>query len=136
MSGGRVSIELRRLVRERAGGRCEYCRLPEADSLSVHQVDHVLARKHGGATTAENLALSCVCCNQRKGADLSSVDLETGALTPLFHPRRDHWAEHFRVIGLRIVPLTASGRVTVRLLGFNHPARILERELARAVGKK
>lgn len=135
MSLGHVPVELRRLVRERAGGRCEYCLLPEADSLSMHQVDHVLARKHNGKTAVENLALSCVLCNRRKGSDLSSVDLETGVLTPLFHPRRDRWTEHFRVVGLRIVPLTPIGRVTARLLGFNHPKRILERELLRAVGR-
>ncbi len=109
--------------------------LPEAASLSCHQVDHVLARKHGGKTTPENLALSCVYCSQRKVSDASSVDLETGKLTPLFNPRRDRWAAHFRVAGVRVVPLTATGRVTARLLGFNHPARILEREAAVAAGR-
>ena len=130
MSGPQVTAELRRLVRQRAGNRCEYCLLAEADSLSSHQMDHILARKHGGETTPENLALSCVCCNQRKGSDASSMDLETGKLTTLFNPRHDPWAAHFRVAGARIVPLTATGRVTARLLGFNHPARILEREAA------
>lgn len=135
MSGGRVPAELRRLVRDRANGRCEYCLLPEADSLSAHQVDHVLSRKHEGETSADNLALACACCNKRKGSDLSSVDPETRALTPLFNPRQDRWEEHFRVVGVRIAPLSAVGRVTVRLLGLNHPARVLERELARALGR-
>jgi hypothetical protein len=97
-------------------------------------VDHILARKHGGETTSENLALSCVSCNRRKGSDASSMDLENGKLTPLFNPRRDQWEAHFRAVGVRVVPLTATGRVTARLLGFNHPARILEREAALAAG--
>ena len=35
-------------VRDRAAGTCEYCRLPQAAYLLPFQVDHVIARKHGG----------------------------------------------------------------------------------------
>jgi 5-methylcytosine-specific restriction endonuclease McrA len=48
-----------RLVRQRAGGRCEYCRLPQEVSPIVFEVDHIVARKHGGADEAENLCLAC-----------------------------------------------------------------------------
>jgi hypothetical protein len=44
-----MNSALRALVRERAGRRCEYCRLHEddADFLTFH-VEHVVAKQHGG----------------------------------------------------------------------------------------
>jgi 5-methylcytosine-specific restriction endonuclease McrA len=62
-----VPAALWRLVRARAGERCEYCLIPETLTLAEHWVDHILAEKHGGQTAEENLALSCMACNQRKG---------------------------------------------------------------------
>ncbi|WP_437581836.1 HNH endonuclease signature motif containing protein [Sorangium sp. So ce887] len=47
-------------------------------TLAAHEVDHLVALKHGGATLPENLALSCVLCNKHKGTDLASIDGETG----------------------------------------------------------
>ena len=79
-------VPLRRLVRARADERCEYCLIPEAMTLAPHWVDHIVAEKHGGRTEEDNLALSCVVCNQRKGSDLTSIDPESGQITPLFHP--------------------------------------------------
>ncbi len=136
MSKSGPSSRVRRAVRERAQGRCEYCLVPERDTLVRHQLDHILARKHEGASGTANLAYCCAICNKRKGADLGSVDDVEGVLTPLFHPRRDLWPAHFRVAGLRIVPLTGVGRVTVKLLQLNHPDRIAERRLARECGLK
>lgn len=120
-------VALRRSVRQRAGERCEYCLVPERLTLANHWIDHVIADKHGGQTEDGNLALSCVLCNQHKGTDLASLDPDTGLLTALFHPRRDRWADHFRLDGTRIEPLTATGRVTVRLLKLNHADRLTER---------
>jgi HNH endonuclease len=134
MSETHIPAALRRLVRERAGGRCEYCRIPESVTLASHAIDHVISEKHGGPTEENNLALSCSICNGYKGSDIASVDPETGAVVVLFHPRRDNWADHFRLAGARIEPLTPVGRVTVRLLQLNHPDRIAERELLVAAG--
>jgi hypothetical protein len=53
---------------------------------------------------------------------------------PLFHPRRERWAEHFQVVEGRIEPLTAEGRVTAKLLQLNDPDRIEERELLLSAG--
>lgn len=56
MSVTYISTELRRLVIERAGARCEYCRLAEYVSFYSHEIDHIIAEKHDGLTVADNLA--------------------------------------------------------------------------------
>src|SRR5262245_10562662 len=121
MSQTYVPAALRRLVRERAVERCEYCLFPEAATFAPHSIDHIVAQKHGGKTESDNLANCCILCNQKKGTDLSSIDPETGQVVVLFHPRRDRWTDHFRLIEGRIEPQTATGRATARLLGFNLP---------------
>ncbi len=67
--------------------------------------------------------------SQHKGTDLASIDPASGALTPLFNPRRDRWREHFELHEALLIGRTAVGRVTVRLLQLNLPARVTEREL-------
>lgn len=129
-----IPAALRRFVRERGLGCCEYCVIPEQFTLVPHWVDHIVAEKHGGQTTAENLALACVLCNLFKGSDLTSLDPESGEITPLFHPRQDRWSDHFRLDGAIIEPLTPTGRVTVRLLQLNKPDRIEERNLLVRLG--
>jgi hypothetical protein len=119
---------LRLDVIERAGGRCEYCRFPQDAALLAFEVEHIVAEKHGGTTTADNLALACPYCNRHKGTDLGSLDPETGDLTPLFNPRTQEWQQHFALDGALIVPRTPIGRVTVAILQLNHPDRLLERE--------
>jgi hypothetical protein len=58
MSQTYVPAELRHLVRERAHDCCEYCLIPESATFAAHQVDHIIAEKHGGQTDADNTALS------------------------------------------------------------------------------
>jgi hypothetical protein len=129
----RPSADLRRQVAERAGDRCEYCLIHQEDSIARHQIDHVIADKHGGPTTLENLALSCVLCNLRKGSDLSSIDPDTGAVASLFNPRTQEWSNHFRFEDVRIVGSTPEGRATAQLLQMNSYQRLAERrELKRA----
>lgn len=44
-----VSAKDRRLTRERAQGRCEYCRMEESwESFYPYHIEHVMARQHGG----------------------------------------------------------------------------------------
>lgn len=134
MSTTRIPAELRRLVRERAEERCEYCLIPESVTLASHAIDHIVAEKHGGLTVADNSALSCTICNGHKGSDLASIDPDTGAVVPLFHPRRDRWSDHFFLDGARFEPRSAVGRATARLLQLNHPDRIEERQFFVAAG--
>lgn len=129
-----IPATLRRAVQERAGGRCEYCLIPEAFTLAAHEVDHIIAQKHGGLTDDANLALSCVLCNQRKGSDISSIDPESGRVEPLFHPRRQRWHDHFEIEGVLFRGRTPTGRVTVRLLQLNRVERLRERVLLLEAG--
>ena len=61
-----ISAELRRIVLERSGNRCEYCLIHSDDTIYGCQVDHVVAEKHFGKTVADNLAMACVFCNRFK----------------------------------------------------------------------
>jgi hypothetical protein len=124
-----IPAALRRLVYDRSNGYCEYCFTPELASFASHEVDHIIAEKHGGLTQEDNLALSCSLCNKHKGSDLASIDQKTGEITPLYHPRRDRWSDHFCLTGAEFTPLTPIGRVTVRLLQLNRDDRIKERQL-------
>ena len=111
-------------VRQRAGERCEYCRLPQRASALRFHVEHIIARQHGGGNDLENLALACPECNYQKGTNLSGMDPDTGKVTPLFHPRRDAWPEHFARDAARITGRTPAGRTTVWLLEMNTGARV------------
>jgi len=130
-----IPATLRHLVRERAGGRCEYCRVHEDDALLPHQPDHVIAEQHGGETAAENLALACVHCNRRKGPNIASLDPASGQLTSLFNPRTQVWEDHFSLDGAFLLPLTPAGRVTVWLLDLNHPDRLQVRRALIEIGR-
>ena len=70
MSKAYIPAQLRRKILEQAHGCCEYCSQPELFSFSPHEIDHVIAEKHGGTTTADNLAFACKLCNTFKGVIL------------------------------------------------------------------
>ncbi len=116
---------VRHLVRQRAKHRCEYCQLHQDDSpLAALHIEHIRPIKHGGTDALENLCLACIDCNLHKGTNLTGIDPETDEITPLFHPRRDNWDEHFIWNGIRITGRTAVGRATVRVLDLNGDDRL------------
>jgi hypothetical protein len=123
----RVDPALRVQVIARAAHCCEYCGLPDDVVLIKHQPDHIIASKHGGQTTLENLAYACYACNHQKSSDIASIDPQTGLVTRLFHPRNDGWLGHFRWNGATIEPITDIGRATAALLRFNEPHRMTTR---------
>lgn len=123
-----ISASLRRLVVQRASGLCEYCRIHQTFSIYSHEVDHVIALKHGGQTTQENLVLACLPCNRHKGSDLTSLDPITGKITPLFNPRTQVWSEYFALEGGFIKGLNATGRTTLFLLKMNESRRLQLRQ--------
>src|SRR5437763_10302822 len=101
-----MDAALEDLVRRRARFRCEYCLLPEALVSTPFQFDHIIAQSHGGATSADNLALACFHCNNFKGPNLAGMDLETRRVIRLFHPRRDVREDHFRWDCERLIGVT------------------------------
>jgi 5-methylcytosine-specific restriction endonuclease McrA len=60
-----ISVEIRKYVFERDGGRCVNC-----DSKNELQTDHIIPLKLGGSSEPENLQILCAPCNRRKGASL------------------------------------------------------------------
>jgi hypothetical protein len=119
-----MDAALIRQVWQRAGSRCEYCRMHQDHDEATFEIDHIIARKHGGPTVARNLALSCFWCNSFKGSDLAGLDPSTRKLTPLFNPRRHKWSRHFRWDGPWLRGRTAIGRVTIAVLHINDPFRV------------
>ena len=122
-----VPERLRRQVQERVLGRCEYCLIHESDMYYPHEPDHVIAEKHGGPTSLDNLAWACFYCNRFKGSDLASVDLISNKVVFLFNPREQRWKRQFRLNGALIEGIAASGRATVALLHLNDPERVAYR---------
>jgi len=123
-----MDASARQLVRERAGHRCEYCRMPERHSALRFHIDHILPRQHGGTDAVENLALACPECNLRKGPNLTGIDPDTGIVTRLFQPRTDRWEHHFVRDAATISGLTPVGRTTAWLYEINSPDRLQWRQ--------
>ena len=115
-------------VRRRAEGRCEYCRSPEAHAVIGFEVEHIIPMKHGGATTAANLALACFYCNRYKGPNVAGIAAPGGVVTRLFHPRLDVWDEHFFWEGPVLSPRSDIGAVTIAVLRINLPNAAVVRE--------
>ena len=133
-----VSQAMRRVVRERAQRRCEYCHADERWQFVRFTLDHVLPQSAGGSDTLDNLALACRNCNERRGNRVVGRDPETEVVVPLFNPRSERWADHFGwdATRLRIVGHTPTGRATVAMLDLNDAhhesmvVRIRQRDVA------
>ena len=119
----------------RAAQRCDYCLLHEDDAGFPHQVDHIVSRKHGGSSTSENLAYACLVCNRHKGSDVASINPVQVRLSGSFNPRSDRCADHFRIEGAVIEPVSSTGSATESLLRLNAPERISERALLQSLGR-
>lgn len=117
----KFSKAIQNQVRLRAKFLCEYCHTNERWQYVRFTIDHLTATSEGGEDEFENLALACFHCNRRKSNKLVALDAQTGQTLTLFNPRFHSWAEHFiwSSDGLRIVPLTATGRATADLLELN-----------------
>jgi hypothetical protein len=136
MAGADISEVLRNAIRERAKGRCEYCLTSEALSGIRCQIDHILPRSRGGATTADSLCLACAACNGHKHTQTHAADPDSGAEVPLFDPRRQHWSEHFSwsTDGTEIIGQTSTGRATIVALRLNDALIIAARALWTGIG--
>src|SRR5712691_11456644 len=132
-----VSAALRRQVRTRARGLCEYCRFPARFTNAAFHCEHILPREGGGRTTFDNLAWACPWCNGHKYTKTHARDPQTGRLAPLFNPRRQRWLRHFTWSEdfLLIVGRAATGRAAVEALHLNRPELLNLRRILRAAGE-
>jgi hypothetical protein len=64
----------------------------------------------------------------RSDAYIGSISAR-GHFVRLFNPRTDDWHTHFILRETMIEALTEIGEVTVNILQFNHPERLLERKI-------
>jgi 5-methylcytosine-specific restriction endonuclease McrA len=133
-----VSAFSRRVVRERAQLRCEYCHADERWQFIRFTIDHVLPLSAGGSDDADNLALACRNCNERRGNRSEGRDPVTGHIVPIFNPRKEKWPAHFvwERTKIRIIGHTPTGRATIELLDLNDDrhdsavVRIRQRDVA------
>jgi hypothetical protein len=117
------------VVSQRAAHRCEYCRAPEAIFNFPFEVEHITPLALGGADDEANLALACRACNLRKSAFLTGLDEITQNTVRLFHPRQDHWEDHFQIDAETgtMRGISAVGRATILRLQMNSPAQLAAR---------
>lgn len=122
---------LRRRVRRRARGLCEYCHTCEEYTGHEFTVDHVMPGARGGSTHFDNLCWCCFWCNNYKQARTEAVDRRTRQVVALFNPRADRWHDHFRWSrdSSRILGRTAIGRATIDALRLNRPSLVHARQV-------
>lgn len=89
-------------------------------------MEHVSPRVRGGQTTPDNLAYACQGCNNCKYDNTEGEDPLSGAIVPLFHPRRQRWRDHFVWTNqfTTIEGITRIGRATVNELRLNRESLI------------
>jgi len=128
---------IRSSVRDRAPDCCEYCRAQARFSYDPFSVEHIIPISKGGIDDLENLAWSCIGCNNFKFTAISAFDLVTTQMTPLFNPRTDIWNDHFRWSAdfSEIIGLTPIGRATLVRLQLNRPGLVNLRGVLKAAGK-
>jgi hypothetical protein len=129
-----MNERLRGQVRQRAGDRCEYCRMPQSCTVLPHEIDHIRAQKHGGASTLKNLCWACAWCNSFKGTDVAGYPPGSDDLVPLFNPRIDTWDNHFSWEGAILRGKTPVGAATIELLRVNQPERVNHRATLMRIG--
>lgn len=78
-----IDKTIKQSVRERAQYLCEYCHSAERLSASRFTIEHVVPKLLGGSDRADNLALACRRCNERRYNFVAGIDPETGVVAGL-----------------------------------------------------
>lgn len=122
MSLSSRSEKIRGRVRTEAGDRCGYCLSRQELVFAPLEIEHIVPASRGGSDDEDNLWLACRMCNGYKGAQVEAYDPVTGSRQPLFNPRNQTWADHFRWSGdgTIIEGLTPCGRATALALRLNN----------------
>jgi hypothetical protein len=129
-----VPRAVRRQVRDRAGGRCEYGQHPASHSCAPFVCEHVRPRVKGAGHTLPELAWACPGCSSFKGPNVAGIDPRSRKVVRLFHPRRHKWSRHFRWDGPTLVGRTPIGRATIAVLNINDPEAVATRADLMAAG--
>jgi hypothetical protein len=101
---------------------------------ATFHVEHTVPGSRGGPTDLANLAWACPACNLHKSDRIEAIDPESGAIVPLFTPRKDSWSDHFRWQDYQVVGLTPVGRAAIFALNLNHPRRLMIRKAEEMFG--
>jgi hypothetical protein len=127
----------RKIVKIRANYLCEYCLCPEYFSPDPFESDHIIATAKGGSDDLNNLASACSGCNGSKNDAIQALDLASGQIVPLYNPRKDIWAEHFRWNEqyTQLIGISPIGRATIDRLRLNRPSVVNLRIILRQVGE-
>ena len=81
--------------------------------------------------------MACWGCNGLKSDCTEAVDPATGKLAPLYNPRKDVWADHFRWVEsfTLLIGISPVGRATVSKLQLNRENVVNLRTLLHKFGK-
>jgi hypothetical protein len=132
-----IPAELRAQVRALEQERCAYCQSPEELTVTPFEVDHIIPVSALGETALNNVCLACPSCNRHKATRQLASDPATSEAAPLYHPRRDTWAEHFGwdFETLELIGRTPTGRATIAALHLNRAALVRLRRLWVKLGR-
>ena len=124
------------IVRERARDCCEYCLAQAKFSHDPFSVEHIIPLAKGGNDDLENLAWSCLGCNNYKFTAIEAPDMVTGFWVKIFSPRKDVWVEHFSWSEdfSQMIGLTPTGRATINRLQLNRPGLVNLRTILTSAG--
>ena len=131
-----LTTQEQRVVVERAGNCCEYCRSQADFATQSFSVEHIVPISRGGETELDNLALACPGCNGHKYNKTEAPDPIDDLLVPLFHPRQQSWADHFGWSDefALVIGLSPIGRATVDALQLNRAGVVNMRRVLFATG--
>ncbi|MFN0175866.1 MAG: HNH endonuclease [Saprospiraceae bacterium] len=132
-----MNKSVRQAVKLRARYLCEYCQSPEYFSPDPFEIDHIFPLASGGNSQLENLALACSGCNGYKSDSFMAIDPGTGQVSPLYNPRTDDWAGHFRwdTGFVYIVGISPIGRATIDKIKVNRESVVNLRRVLVKVGE-
>jgi len=134
---GKISKKAKLFVADRAEYCCEYCLSQAKFSPDYFSIEHIIPSTKAGSDELDNLAYSCLACNNHKFTAVTAKDPLSGLEVPLYNPRLDIWNEHFRWSDdcSELIGVSATGRATIERLHLNRKNVVNLRLLLVPVGK-